>query len=92
MTGGTTSQIEKRRSAAKEDSSAVYRRRRQEIAEAAIRVFDRLGLKGASISAVAAELNIDRASIYYYISSKEALFHELMRAVAGLRQRTPTPW
>lgn len=76
------SRIGKRRSAAKEDNSAIYRRRRKEIAEAAIRVFDRLGLKGASISAVAAELNIDRASIYYYISSKEELFDEIMRAVA----------
>lgn len=76
------SHIGKRRSAAREDSSALYRRRRTEIAEAAIRVFDRMGLKGASISAVAAELNIDRASVYYYISSKEELFDEIMRTVA----------
>lgn len=82
MTNVNSSHIGKRRSAAKEDSSAVYRRRRKEIAEAAIRVFDRLGLKGASISAVAAEMNIDRASIYYYISSKEDLFDEIMRAAA----------
>lgn len=82
MTSEASSHIGKRRSAAKEDSSAVYRRRRKEIAEAAIRVFDRLGLKGASISAVAAELNIDRASIYYYISSKDELFDEIMRTVA----------
>lgn len=82
MSRETGSHIGRRRSAAKDDNSAVYRRRRQEIAEAAIRVFDRLGLKGASISAVAAELNLDRASIYYYISSKEELFDEIMRTVA----------
>jgi TetR/AcrR family transcriptional regulator, cholesterol catabolism regulator len=75
------SNIGKRRSVAKEDSSASYQVRRQEIAEAAIRVFNRLGFQGASVSAVAAELEIDRASLYYYISSKEELFDELVRTV-----------
>lgn len=75
------SKIGKRRSVAKEDSSASYQLRRKEIAEAAIRVFNRLGFQGASVSAVAAELEIDRASLYYYISSKEELFDELVRTV-----------
>ena len=82
MTDDKTSGIGKRRSAAKEESSAAYQRRRREIAAAAVRVFDRLGLQGASISAVAAELGIDRASVYYYISSKDELFDEVLRAVA----------
>lgn len=73
--------IGKRRSAAREDSSASYQVRRQEIAEAAVRVFNRLGFQRASISAVAAELDIDRASLYYYISSKEELFDEIVRTV-----------
>lgn len=77
-----TSGLGKRRGNAREESSATYQRRRREIAEAAVRVFDRLGLQGASISAVAAELGINRASIYYYISSKEELFDEVLRAVA----------
>jgi len=76
-----TSNIGKRRSVAKEDSSASYQLRRREIADAAIRVFNRLGFQGASVSAVAAELEIDRASLYYYISSKEELFDELVRTV-----------
>jgi TetR/AcrR family transcriptional regulator, cholesterol catabolism regulator len=75
------SKIGKRRSIAKEDSSASYQMRRQSIAEAAIRVFNRLGFQGASVSAVAAELKIDRASLYYYFSSKEDLFDELVRTV-----------
>jgi AcrR family transcriptional regulator len=84
MTASTdqTSGIGKRRKAAKHESSDAYKRRRREIAEAAVRVFDRLGLQGASISAVASELGIDRASVYYYISSKEELFDEVLRAVA----------
>lgn len=75
------SNISKRRSAAKEDSSALYQTRRREIAEAAVRVFNRLGFQGATLSAVADELGMDRASLYYYISSKEELFDELVRTV-----------
>ncbi len=73
--------IGRRRSAAKEESRSSYRKKRQEIAEAAIRVFNRLGYERSSISAVAAELNVDRASLYYYISSKDELFDEIVRAV-----------
>lgn len=73
--------IGKRRSAAKEEASKAYRARKKEIAEAAVRVFNRDGFKGASISRVAAELKIDRASLYYYIGSKEELFDEILREV-----------
>jgi TetR/AcrR family transcriptional regulator, cholesterol catabolism regulator len=76
-----TSNIGKRRKAAKSDSRAGYQTRRKEIVEAAVRVFNRLGLKGASLSAVAAELGVDRATLYYYVSSKEQLFDEILRAV-----------
>ena len=80
--------IGKRRSAAKEDPSASYQVRKQEIADAAVRVFNRLGFQRASISAVAAELDIDRASLYYYISSKEELFDEIVRAVVERNLKT----
>jgi len=75
------SSIGKRRSAARTDSSESYKQRRAEIVAAAVRVFNRVGLEGASIGAVATEANIDRASIYYYISSKEELFDELVQSV-----------
>ena len=76
-----TSKIGKRRAAAKAKtvSSDTYQRRRLEIAEAAARVFNQKGFRGTTISAVADELHIDRASIYYYISSKEELFDEVIR-------------
>jgi TetR/AcrR family transcriptional regulator, cholesterol catabolism regulator len=73
--------IGRRRSAAREDATASYQRRRKEIGAAAVRVFNRLGFQGASITAVAEELGIDRASLYYYISSKEELFDEVLREV-----------
>jgi AcrR family transcriptional regulator len=73
--------IGKRRSAAREEATLAYQTRKKEIAEAAVRVFNRDGFKGASISRVAAELKIDRASLYYYIASKEELFDEILREV-----------
>ncbi len=76
-----TSLIGKRRSAAGKDAKASYANRREEISQAAIRVFNRLGYKGASVSAVAAELGIDRATLYYYFSSKEQMFDEIVRSV-----------
>lgn len=74
-----TSGIGKRRAAAKQDGAAAYQQRRKEIAIAAARVFNQRGLQGTTISAVADELSIDRASLYYYISCKEELFDEVIR-------------
>lgn len=76
-----TTLIGKRRSAAGTDSRASYSTRRKEISEAAVRVFNRLGYKGASLSAVASELGVDRATLYYYFSSKEQMFDETVRSV-----------
>ncbi|MFM9899068.1 TetR/AcrR family transcriptional regulator [Sphingorhabdus sp.] len=73
--------IGQRRSTAKEISSSSYQLRRMEISEASIRVFNRLGFQGASYNALAAELKSNHAALYYYISSKEELFDELVRSV-----------
>lgn len=77
----TASGIGRRRSAARSDSSALYTAKRDEISEAAIRVFNRKGFQGASMTAVAEELGVERASLYYYFSSKEALFDDVVRTV-----------
>lgn len=71
--------IGRRRAAAKEDGAQAYQDRRREIADAAARVFNRRGFQGATMAAVAEEMNIDRASLYYYISNKEELFDEVIR-------------
>ncbi len=76
-----TTLIGKRRSAAGIDSRESYAVRRKEISVAAVRVFNRLGYTGASLSAVAKELGIDRATLYYYFSSKEQMFDEIVRSV-----------
>ena len=73
--------IARRRTAAKDDSSATYINRKQEITQTAVHVFHRLGYAKASLSAIAAEMGIDRASLYYYFSSKEDVFDEIISAV-----------
>lgn len=72
--------IKQRRAAAEADPVA-YEAKRKEIAEAAVRVFDRLGFQKASISAVAQEMQVDRSTLYHYVSSKEELFDEVVRTV-----------
>ena len=79
--GESSTLLGKRRSAAGKEFRASYWIRRQEISDAAVRVFNRLGYKGASLSAVASELGVDRATLYYYFSSKEQMFDETVRAV-----------
>lgn len=71
----------KRRTVARRDSTESYQKRRKEITDAAVHVFNKLGYKGGSLSAVAAELGIDRATLYYYFASKEQLFDEIIRSV-----------
>ena len=73
--------IGKRRLSAQKEARASYESRKAVISEAAVRVFHRLGYQGASLSAVAAEVGVDRATIYYYFSSKEEMFDEIVRAV-----------
>lgn len=77
----TSSVLGRRRSAANKDSRASYKARREEIRDAAIKVFNHQGFANASLSKVAKELELDRATLYYYFSSKEDLFDEIVGAV-----------
>ncbi|WP_324741743.1 TetR/AcrR family transcriptional regulator [Tsuneonella sp. CC-YZS046] len=83
----TKSVIGRRRSSARKEARASYENRKAEISEAAVRVFHRLGYQGASLSAVAAEIGVDRATIYYYFSSKEDMFDEVVRSVLEENER-----
>lgn len=71
----------RRTRARKGGGSDSYQQRRREIAHAAAGVFNKKGFQATSLGAVAAELGIDRASLYYYIGSKEELFDEVVRDV-----------
>ncbi len=59
--------------------SQSYQEKRREIALAAARVFNERGFSATSLSAVADTLEMDRATLYYYISNKQDLFDEVVR-------------
>jgi AcrR family transcriptional regulator len=72
------SQIGRRREAALSGGRGGYIERRKKLIEAAARVFQDKGFGAASLGDVANELGTDRASLYYYVSSKEELFHAVV--------------
>lgn len=53
-------------------------RSREEIVEAARRVLLEKGIAGTTLDAVAKEVGLTKAALYYYYPSKDALFFELM--------------
>ena len=71
--------IARRRAAARDEANPSYVLRRAEIVQAAARVFKAKGLQGANLGDIAAESGADRASLYYYVGSKEELFHDVVR-------------
>jgi AcrR family transcriptional regulator len=71
--------IARRREAARTEGNPVYLQRRKELVDAAALVFKAKGLQGANLGDIAAAAGADRASLYYYVASKEELFHEVVR-------------
>jgi AcrR family transcriptional regulator len=69
--------IEARRKAALADGNVAYTSRRKEIVQAAAHVFRDRGPE-ATLRDVAEALGTDRASLYYYIGSKEELLQEIV--------------
>lgn len=55
-------------------------RSREEIVEAARRVLMKNGIAGTTLDAVAVEVGLTKAALYYYYPSKEALFFDVMFA------------
>ncbi|MGH9000672.1 MAG: TetR/AcrR family transcriptional regulator [Acidimicrobiia bacterium] len=74
-----TSGIAGRRRAAMADGGESYKARRREIVRMAAKVFDEKGYEATTLNDIAARLNTDRASLYYYVGSKE----ELLQAIVG---------
>ncbi|MBV9921003.1 MAG: TetR/AcrR family transcriptional regulator [Pseudonocardia sp.] len=73
-----TSGIGRRRAAARDEGSQEYRERRAEIVRAAARIFMENGFRATKLNDIAEALNMDRASLYYYVGGKEELFHEVV--------------
>lgn len=75
-----TSQYGRRRSAAMDEGGADYLQKRKEISEAAGRVFKAKGLHATKVNDIALEADVDRATVYYYFASKQAVFEEVVDA------------
>lgn len=78
------SRIAQRRTAALAEGGADYSARRQELIRTAAEVFRAKGFSGSTLHDVANALGTDRASLYYYVGSKEELFQAcISEAVAA---------
>lgn len=73
--------IGQRRSAAKVANSAPYEDRRAAIIQAAAELFKEKGLLGTSLIDIARRLDTDRATLYYYFSSREDIFDAVVTDV-----------
>jgi TetR/AcrR family transcriptional regulator, cholesterol catabolism regulator len=76
-----TSRIAHRRETMANGGGDAYKARRRAVVETAAHVFREKGYQAASINDIARELGTDRASIYYYIGSKEELLVEVVNVV-----------
>lgn len=75
---GPPSNIARRRAAAQNDGRGAYVERRREIIASAARVFKERGFRGTTLNHVAEALDTDRASLYYYVGSKDELFQDVV--------------
>ena len=82
LTGVTQdSNIGRRRAAAAEGRGEQYHDRRAEIVTAAIARFRERGYRRTSLSDIAEAIGAERASLYYYFSSKEEILNEAVTPV-----------
>jgi AcrR family transcriptional regulator len=79
MTG--TSNISRRRRSAKSVGNADYAAKRAELIRIAARLFKEQGLRSTRLIDIAREAGLDRATVYYYVGSKEELFQETVEGV-----------
>ena len=63
-----------------ERAQAVNHLKRSLILDAARKVFDTVGLEGASLRAIAAEAGYTPAALYFHFDSKEAIYAEALQA------------
>ncbi|ABE36228.1 bacterial regulatory s, tetR family protein [Paraburkholderia xenovorans LB400] len=75
------SNISRRRRTALTEGSADYKLKRDEIVQAAVKLFKEKGYKSTTLSDIAKRAGLDRATVYYYVGSKEELFHEAVKGI-----------
>ncbi len=73
------SNIARRRQAALAEGGVEYTAKRRELVELAVRVFKDKGFKATTLNDISKEANIERATLYYYVASKEELLQEAVQ-------------
>jgi AcrR family transcriptional regulator len=84
---GSTTGLPARRSRRKEQPTALYAERRKELLAAAAIAFRDLGYQRATLGDVAKQAGVNRASVYYYFSTKEDALLELISGPLLLNTR-----
>lgn len=79
MTKG--SNISRRRKSALQVGKEEYSAKRAELVEIAARLFRERGYQATRLADIAAEAGLDRASVYYYVGSKEELFRTSVEGI-----------
>jgi AcrR family transcriptional regulator len=69
--------------ARQERAHAIKDLKRSLILDAARKIFERDGLEGASLRAIAAEAGYTPAALYFHFESKEAIYAEILQASIG---------
>ena len=75
------SNISRRRRSAQADGSADYAAKRAELLRIAAKLFKKLGFQSTRLIDIAREAGLDRATVYYYVGSKEELFQETVEVI-----------
>ena len=73
------SNIARRRKSALSDGSADYKLKRDQIVKVASQLFRERGYKSTTLAHVAEVAGVNRATVYYYVGSKEELFREAVQ-------------
>lgn len=75
------SNISRRRSSAQADGSSDYTAKREELVRIAARLFKEQGYQSTRLIDIAKAAGLDRATVYYYVGSKEELFRDTVVGV-----------
>jgi AcrR family transcriptional regulator len=75
------SNISRRRRSALTEGGADYTAKREELVRIAARLFKEQGYQATKLADIAREAGLDRATVYYYVGSKEELFRETVEGV-----------
>jgi AcrR family transcriptional regulator len=74
-----SSNISQRRMSALKEGSPEYLAKREELILIAAQQFKQFGYRATTLAKIGHKAGLDRATVYYYIGSKEELFRECLR-------------